>query len=208
MNKKNVRKSKALSPALRKALKHREPYTQTQLPVVNKFIKKLQEKPFDVRYEMKDGKVANSSEDFVKQGVALFEATGCLGVSLTHTIETQLLNVVGDPKETGLTAAIQFLSSQKPNDEVEGLILTQAYTAHLLAMKFAKRAAHLEDPDMIDRNANSAVRMMKTFTNHIEALNRYRGKGQQMVRVEHVTVNDGGQAVIAPIIQKTIEGGG
>ena len=32
------------------------------------------------------------------------------------------------------------------------------------------------------------------------ALNRHRGKsGQQTVRVEHVTVKDGGQAVIGPV---------
>lgn len=30
----------------------------------------------------------------------------------------------------------------------------------------------------------------------IEALNRYRGKGQQKVTVEHVTVNAGGQAIV------------
>src|SRR5262245_60160025 len=33
----------------------------------------------------------------------------------------------------------------------------------------------------------------------IEALNRHRGKGQQKVTVEHVTVNAGGQAIVGAV---------
>jgi hypothetical protein len=33
----------------------------------------------------------------------------------------------------------------------------------------------------------------------LEALNRYRGKGQQKVTVEHVTVNAGGQAIVGTV---------
>jgi hypothetical protein len=33
----------------------------------------------------------------------------------------------------------------------------------------------------------------------VEALNRHRGKGQQKVTVEHVTVNAGGQAIVGSV---------
>lgn len=39
----------------------------------------------------------------------------------------------------------------------------------------------------------------------MEALNRYQGKGQQKVTVEHVTVNAGGQAIVGNL---THDGGG
>ena len=39
----------------------------------------------------------------------------------------------------------------------------------------------------------------------MEALNRYRGKGQQKMTVEHVHVHDGGQAMVG---QFTHEGEG
>jgi len=35
---------------------------------------------------------------------------------------------------------------------------------------------------------------MRTFTAQVEALQRYRGKGQQKVTVEHVHVHSGGRA--------------
>ena len=42
-----------------------------------------------------------------------------------------------------------------------------------------------------------------TFALHMEALDKHRGKSQQTVRVEHVTVNAGGQAIVG-----NVQGGG
>jgi len=33
----------------------------------------------------------------------------------------------------------------------------------------------------------------------LDTLKRYRSKGQQVVRVEHVTVNEGGQAIVGNV---------
>jgi len=38
-----------------------------------------------------------------------------------------------------------------------------------------------------------------TYVAQIEALKRYRSAGEQTVRVEHVTVNDGGQAIVGNV---------
>jgi hypothetical protein len=40
------------------------------------------------------------------------------------------------------------------------------------------------------------MKMMRTFTAQLEALNRYRAKGQQKMTVEHVHVNERGQAIL------------
>ena len=41
--------------------------------------------------------------------------------------------------------------------------------------------------------------MLRTFALQVEALQRYRGKGQQKVTVEHVHVHAGGQAIVGAI---------
>ena len=41
--------------------------------------------------------------------------------------------------------------------------------------------------------------LLRTFTAQVEALQRYRGKGQQKVTVEHVNVNAGGQAIVGTV---------
>jgi hypothetical protein len=37
------------------------------------------------------------------------------------------------------------------------------------------------------------------FAAQIEALKRYRSRAEQTVRVEHVTVNEGGQAIVGNV---------
>ena len=50
-----------------------------------------------------------------------------------------------------------------------------------------------------DRHGSLAVKLLRTFALQVEALQRYRGKGQQKVTVEHVHVHAGGQAIVGAI---------
>src|SRR4051795_1437909 len=54
-----------------------------------------------------------------------------------------------------------------------------------------------------DRNiaikASAASRLLRAYTGQVEALRRLRNGGSQYVRVEHVHVNEGGQAVIGNV---------
>jgi hypothetical protein len=43
---------------------------------------------------------------------------------------------------------------------------------------------------------SAAARLMRAYAIQVEILRRMRNGGQQFVRVEHVHVNDGGQAVV------------
>jgi hypothetical protein len=45
------------------------------------------------------------------------------------------------------------------------------------------------------------VKLLRTFAAQTEALQRYRGKGQQKVTVEHVHVHTGGQAIVGSVSQ-------
>ena len=46
---------------------------------------------------------------------------------------------------------------------------------------------------------SAAARLLKAYAMQVEILRRMRTGGQQFVRVEHVHVNDGGQAVIGNV---------
>ena len=47
--------------------------------------------------------------------------------------------------------------------------------------------------------ASAASRLLCTYATQVEALRRLRNGGSQFVRVEHVHVNEGGQAVIGNV---------
>jgi hypothetical protein len=54
-----------------------------------------------------------------------------------------------------------------------------------------------------DRSAaaitSAASRLLRAYTIQVETLRRLRSGGSQLMRVEHVHVNEGGQAVIGPV---------
>ena len=43
------------------------------------------------------------------------------------------------------------------------------------------------------------TRLSRTFLAQMDALKRYRAEAQQVVRVERVTVNEGGQAIVGAV---------
>jgi hypothetical protein len=52
----------------------------------------------------------------------------------------------------------------------------------------------------------AASRLQRTYATQVEALRRLRNGGSQFVRVEHVHVNEGGQAVIGNVKAPTGDG--
>ena len=96
-----------------------------------------------------------------------------------------------------------------PSDVIEDMAAAQLLAAHLAAMECYQRAAVPDQPFEAWRESLSqANRLSRTFATLMEAVNRHRGKsGQQTVRVEHVTVNEGGQAVVGAVERPGGRGG-
>lgn len=103
----------------------------------------------------------------------------------------------------GVLAAMQGIA---PRDEVEAMLASQMVATHFASMNLLRRLKNSETIPVQDSNGNMAVKLMRTFTAQMEALNRYRGKGQQKVTVEHVHVHAGGQAIVGNVTRP--EGGG
>ena len=60
----------------------------------------------------------------------------------------------------------------------------------------AKLDVAFADERRIAAFGSAAARLMRAYAGQVEVLRRLRSGGQQFVRIEHVHVNDGGQAVI------------
>ena len=89
-----------------------------------------------------------------------------------------------------------------PRDPLEGMLAAQLLVVHEAAMECFRRA-HIRDQTFEGREQNlgQANRLVRSYAALLDALNRHRGKGQQTVRVEHVTVNAGGQAIVGAVTQ-------
>jgi hypothetical protein len=94
--------------------------------------------------------------------------------------------------------AVTGLRAFKPVDEIEGMIAAQAMAAHHASMECSRRAMVPDQPfEAAQGFRKAAANASRTFIELLSALDRKRGKGgQQVVRVEHVHVHPGGQAVV------------
>jgi hypothetical protein len=88
-----------------------------------------------------------------------------------------------------------------PQNEVEGMLAVQMVGAHNMAMEFSRRAMHPEQTsEGVDVNVDRAIQFMKIFLDQVECLKKLKGKtSHQKVTVEHVTVHQGGQAIVGAV---------
>ena len=87
-----------------------------------------------------------------------------------------------------------------PRNAVEGLLAVQMIGVHNLAMECLKLASiKQQTQEGIDVNVHRAVRLLRTFTSQVEALNRNQGRISQQMVVGNVNVNDGGQAIVGSV---------
>jgi hypothetical protein len=104
---------------------------------------------------------------------------------------------------TGLLEALKYISIEMkgiaPKDQVEGMLAAQMIATHHAAMRCFRIAGKSKTIDMINLAFNSANKLIRSYATQMEALNRYRGKGQQKMTVEHVHINSGGQAIIGNV---------
>ena len=75
----------------------------------------------------------------------------------------------------------------------------QMAAVHMATMTFARRLAHVDNIPQQDSAERAFNKLARTFSTQMEALKKYRTGGQQKVTVEHVTVNEGGQAIVGNV---------
>jgi len=105
------------------------------------------------------------------------------------------------PKEkiARMKATCAALQAIGPADAMEGMLAVQLVTCHQLAMKYLTTAARSTDAITMDAYLNRATKLFRTHTQLGQALRLHRRKSDQNVRVEHVHVNAGVQAIVGAV---------
>jgi hypothetical protein len=96
--------------------------------------------------------------------------------------------------------AVTGQAAFKPTDEIEGMLAAQAMAMHHASMECSRRAMLPEQPfEVASKLRKDAANMARAMTDMLDALDRKRGKGPQVVRVERVVVHEGGQAIVGNV---------
>jgi hypothetical protein len=102
--------------------------------------------------------------------------------------------------EIAVNASLALIEGAKPQDEVECALVIQMACTHSATMAVFKRLGGGHGSDRsVAAMASAAARLSRAYATEVEVLRRLRNGGSQFVRVEHVHVNDGGQAVIGNV---------
>jgi hypothetical protein len=107
--------------------------------------------------------------------------------------------------ERALNFMLSVVKGVKPKDQMEAMLAAQMAAVHMATMTFARRLAHVQNIPQQDSAERAFNKLARTFSAQVEALKRYRTGGEQRVTVEHVTVNEGGQAIVGNVAHR---GGG
>lgn len=141
-------------------------------------------------------------------GYALLgEALGTADFDFLSGLLSQLANASASGREGNeeeLGFMLSLVKGVKPKDEVEAMLAAQMAAVHLAMMSFARRLNHVETIQQQDSAERAFNKLARTFATQMEALKRYRTGGEQKVTVQHVSVSEGGQAIVGNITQAPV----
>jgi hypothetical protein len=134
----------------------------------------------------------------------LMEALSTADHDFMHGVLSQLTNAGlqgGGVDDKGVNFMLSVIKGIAPRDQVETMLAAQMAAVHMATMTFAHRLAHVENIPQQDSAERAFNKLTRTFATQMEALKRYRTGGEQKVTVQHVSVSEGGQAIVGNVTQ-------
>jgi hypothetical protein len=130
-----------------------------------------------------------------------------LGTASSDFVNASLLQLqaaaqlhCGGISEVAINSALAMIEAAAPQNEIEGAIAVQMACTHAAAMSVLARFAGGGGSERrVVALASAAGRLLRAYSGQVETLRRLRHGGDQYVRVEHVHISEGGQAVIGNV---------
>lgn len=87
----------------------------------------------------------------------------------------------------------------EPRDVAEAMLIAQMTATHVAMTALTERIYSQTSWQARESYERSVTRLSRTYMAQMDALKKYRAKAQQVVRVERVTVEGGGQAIVGNV---------
>jgi hypothetical protein len=143
---------------------------------------------------------------------SLLDAFGTTSWAFATTEIRHLIHGLRDkgepPSGDELNAALAVVDGARPENEKEAMLASQMAATHSLAMEMLGRARRAQTVEHLQAHGALATKLLRTFTAQTEALAKIKRGGEQTVRVEHVHVYPGAQAIVGAVSNRKVEGGG
>jgi hypothetical protein len=187
--------------------------TAAERSAIEKYLARLKAKP-SVRYKVSkngsDAQIRVDHPDKVVGHVLVMDALGSADWDFTDGIVNQLANASrrgGDIDEHSLNFMLSVIKGIEPRDQLETMLAAQMAAVHIASMRFASQFAYVETLPQQDSFERAFNKLTRTFAMQMEALKRYRTGAEQKVTLQHVSVAEGGQAIVGNVTQAPRENG-
>jgi hypothetical protein len=174
--------------------------TARERAAVEKFLAEREAHP-SPRLKVSDNRVSPDHPNEAIGRLLLMEAVGTANSDFLNGLIRQLANAGSQVDEGQINFMLAVIKGIEPRDQLEAMLAAQMAAVHMASMTLARRLAsaeYLEHQDSAERAFNKLTR---TFVSQMEALKRYRTGGEQKVTVQHVSVSEGGQAIVGNVTQ-------
>lgn len=154
-----------------------------------------------IKVERREGKgmIAIDHPNGAAGYTLLMEAMGTSDPDFLGGILKNIANIATPGKEIDEAACnfvLSVITGLGPRDQIEAMLGAQMAAVHMATMTAARRLDHVETLPQLETNEKAFNKLARTFASQVEALKRYRSKGEQRVYVERVNVSQGGQAIV------------
>ena len=120
---------------------------------------------------------------------------------LAHCVKVLRDDEAGDAGEFNDERAfmLSIVNDIAPRDTVERMLAVQMAATHVAAIRSARQLAFANRIEQVQACNSGFNKLTRTFAAQMEALRKHRNGGKQTVTVQHVNVEDGGQAIVGNV---------
>jgi hypothetical protein len=117
---------------------------------------------------------------------------------LSHCLKALKPDEAGDAGEINdeRRFLLSIVRDLAPRDAVERMLAVQMAATHVATIRSARWLANTQNLPQVEAHYTGFNKLARTFAAQVEALQKHRRGGRQTVVVQHVTVEDGGQAIV------------
>jgi hypothetical protein len=138
----------------------------------------------------------------------LMDAFGSADRQFVDGLVGQLAKADSDGKEIGenrLNFLVSAVNGIGPRDTVEAMLAVQMAVVHVTSMTMARRLSNAETIQQQDSAERAFNKLTRTYATQMEALKRYRSRGEPKVTLQQVSVSEGGQAIVGDVTHAPTE---
>jgi hypothetical protein len=186
-----------------------KPYTAApnERAVIEKAIEKIKTAP-RLRLKVENNVVSVDHPSPLIGSLLIKNALGSLDDGFVFGLLRQLASATsGGPNidEDDLNFMFSVIKEIKPQDPLESMLAAQMAAVHMATMRFIQHLPLIKSLPEQDAAERAINKFARTFTTQMKALKRYRSGGEQKVTVQHVSVSEGGQAIVGNVTQNLRE---